>query len=173
MHCKITSPRTQTKIWIWQRARAWSGARRDLVRVLRQRSRSGSWLRHRSEQTRSSLSTQTKIQISKLARAWIRARQDPVQVLRQKSRSGLSTQTWISIWKLAWVWIRADPEPVGALEGGSGAPRGGFGWIEWNPDPLSGSGLNIISRYRVIVLRVIYEPKQFALIIDSQRLLAN
>ena len=33
-----------------------------------------------------------------------------------------------------------------ALEGGSGAPRGGSRWIEWNPDPLSGSGLDIISR---------------------------
>ncbi len=39
-----------------------------------------------------------------------------------------------------------DPEPVGLLEGRLGALRGGSGWIEWNPDPLSGSSLDIISR---------------------------
>ncbi len=37
-------------------------------------------------------------------------------------------------------------EPVGVLRGRSGVFWSGSGWIGWKPDPLSRSGLDIISR---------------------------
>ena len=78
--------------------------------------------------------------------------QDPVWVLKQKQLA----RAWIraraesagEIWSLARDWIWSKPELVGVLEDGSGALRSGSGWIKWNPDPLSGSGLDRISRCR-------------------------
>lgn len=52
-----------------------------------------------------------------------------------------------------------DLSRPGALEGGFGAFRGRSGWIEWNPDPLTGSGLDIIFRckkYKIARVKVLH-----------------
>lgn len=98
-------------------AQAWIRARQDPDRVLKQRSRSSSYLGHESEQgkihheystgdlgqaaslnmdqsqARSNPSTQTKIKIRQLARAWIRARPELAGVLK----GGLRSRLWLVV----------------------------------------------------------------------------
>lgn len=64
---------------------------------------------------------------------------------QNKARVYWGIRRWIEIRRLVCGWNRSKPEPVRALEGRSGALRKGLGWIEWNPDPLNGLGLDRIS----------------------------